>query len=94
MNALIWLLQLSGLEPIPQSLFIQATGDGLERSLAKPRVRKEPATVEMLATLVGFRSLSDVRLAAICLLSFASFLRFDELAKLCCCDVKTSEASM
>ena len=52
----------------------------------------------MLATLVESLaespSLSDVRLAASCLLSFAAFLRFDELAKLRCCDVKIGEASM
>ena len=57
---------------------------GLKRSLAKPKVRKEPVTVDMLAALVDTLSdspsVSDVRLAASCLLSFAAFLRFNELA--------------
>ena len=39
-NAVSWVHQLSGLEPISQSPFIQATVAGLKRSLAKPRVRK------------------------------------------------------
>lgn len=97
-NAVSWVHQLSGFEPIAQSPFIQATVAGLKRSLAKPKVRKEPVTVDMLAALVDSLgespSLSDVRLAASCLLAFAAFLRFDELAKLRCCDIKIGEASM
>ena len=44
--------QLSGLEPISQSPFVHATVAASKRSLAKPKVRKEPVTVEMLAMLV------------------------------------------
>ena len=97
-NAVSWVHQLAGFEPIAQSPFVQATVSGLKRSLAKPKVKKEPVTVAMLATLVDSLgqspTLSDVRLASSCLLAFAAFLRFDELAKLRCCDVKISEASM
>ena len=39
-------------------------------------------------------SLSDVRLAASCLLAFTAFLRFDEMAKLRCCDLTFDEESM
>ncbi len=38
-------------------------------------------------------SLSDVRLAASCLLSFAACLRYDEVAKTRCCDIKFSDKS-
>ena len=97
-NAVSWVHQLSGFEPIARSPFVQATVDGLKRKLAKPKVKKEPVTVEMLAALVNSLgqppSLSDVRLAASCLLAFAGFLRFDELARLRCCDIKFGEASM
>ena len=38
--------------------------------------------------------LSAVRTAAMCLLSFAAFLRFDEMSKLNCSDVKLYEDRM
>ena len=70
-NAIGWVHQLSGLDPVTQSPFVQATLAGLKRILAKPKVRKEPVTVNMLDTLVGSLgenlSLSDVHLEAICL---------------------------
>ena len=97
-NAIGWVHQMSGLEPVAQSPFVRATMEGLKRTLAKPKVKKEPITAGMLATLVKSLgqspSLADVRLAASCLLAFAAFLRFDELSKLRCCDIEISEASM
>ena len=97
-NAVSWVHQLAGFEPVAQSPFVQATVDGLKRSLARPKVKKEPVTVDMLAALVDSigqsPSLSDVRLVATCLLAFAGFLRFDELARLRCCDIRFSGASM
>ena len=97
-SAIGWVHQISGLEPVAHSPFVCATMAGLKRLLAKPKVKKEPITADMLATLVKSLgqspSLADVRLAASCLLAFAAFLRFDELAKLRSCDVKISEASM
>ena len=36
-NAVSWVHQLSGLESIAQSPFVQATVAGLKRSLAKPK---------------------------------------------------------
>ena len=97
-NAISWVHQMSGLEPVAQSPFVRATMAGLKRILAKPTVKKEPVTADMLAALVKSLgqspSLADVRLAASCLLGFAAFLRFDELAKLRCCDISFSDASM
>ena len=95
-NAAGWVNRLSGEPPIGASPFIQATLAGLQRQLTKPKVRKEPVTAPMLAALVDSLgtspSLTDVRLAA--LLSFAAFLRYDELAKLRCCDLEFSEQSL
>ena len=97
-NAIGWVNQVAGLGPISQSPLVSATLAGLKRALAKPKVRKEPVTVEMLTVLVRSLSvppsLSDLRLAASCLLAFAAFLRYDELAKLRCCDIAFSESSM
>ena len=60
--------------------------------LARPVVKKEPVTVEMLAELVADtnknKSLASIRLATACLLSFAGFLWFDELVHLCPADIQ------
>lgn len=97
-NAIGWVNQLSGQAPIVQAPLVNATVAGLKRSLAKPKARKEPVTVDMLSALVHSMgtppSLSELRLAASCLLAFAAFLRYDELAKLRCCDISFSETSM
>ena len=83
-------------ELIARSPFIQATVAGLKRSFAKPKVRKEPVTVKTLHVAVSCDVwlTCNVRLAASCFFSFAAFLRFDELAKLHCCEIKIGEASM
>lgn len=97
-NAISWVSQLTDHPPITSSSFVRATLAGLQRELAKPRVKKEPVTASMLDSLVASLgsnpSLSDVRLAASVLLSFAAFLRSDELAKLRCCDVSFSQQHM
>ena len=58
----------------------------------------EPVTTDMLSALVSSLSanpsLFDVRLVAACLLAFSAFLRYDELAKLRCCDVTFTPQSM
>ena len=98
LNAISWAHQLAGQAPISASAFVRATVAGLQRKLAKPKVKKEPVSADMLTAWVDSLglspSLSDVRLAAGVLVSFAAFLRFDELAKLRCCDVRFSEQSM
>ena len=69
---------------------MQATLEGLQCSLAKPVVKKEPITLEVLKAMVSdannSSSLSDLHLVTACLLSFAGFLRFDELINLRPCD--------
>ena len=97
-NAVAWVQQLAAHQPITSSPFVQATLAGLQRKLAKPWSRKKPITVEMLSRIVGSMgaspSLSDVRLAASCLFAFAAFLRYDDLVRLRCCDIKFEERHM
>lgn len=85
-NALSWVHSCAGLPSLSTDPFVRATLDGLQRSLAKPTVKKEPVMVEMLEAIVTNAqqsgSLSDLRLATACLLAFASFLRFNELVNL------------
>ena len=97
-NAVSWVQQISGLQPISQSPFVCATLSGLQRKLAKPRVRKEPVTTDILSALVDsfsqFPTLTNIRLGAIALLSFLAFLQYDEVAKLRCCDIKFTPEAM
>ena len=91
-HATAWSHELAGIPPPSDSPLVQATLKGLQRQLAKPVVKKQPVTVKMLqdivASLGGRPTLSEIRLAAAALLAFSAFLRYDELAKLRCCDIK------
>ena len=93
-NAIAWLHEVACLPPITHSPIIRSTMAGLKRRMAQPRVRKEPVTIEMLNGMARSMpdpiTLSESRLLAMSLLAFAGFLRFDELAKLRCCDVSFS----
>lgn len=97
-NAISWAHQLAGQPAINTSAFVRATLAGLQRKLAKPKIKKEPITASMLASLVESigtsPTLAEVRLAAGALLSFAAFLRYDELAGLRCCDLRFTEEHM
>ena len=81
--------QLAGLRPVSCFPFVQVVLSGLQRTLAKPKKKKEPVTVEMLAALVQSSdgSLTDLRVMAMVILAFAAFLHCDELVKLRCCNV-------
>ena len=76
-NAVGWVHQLSGYPTLAESPFVRIVLDGLQRNLAKPKVRKEPVTTDMLSALVASfdmaPSLTDVRLVAACLLDFQHF---------------------
>lgn len=72
---------------------------GAKRILARPVCKKEPITPEILRQLVeSFGGtgalLSDIRTLAICLLSFAGFFRYDEVANLRESDVTIFEDHM
>uniref|UniRef100_A0A1X7TEY2 Tyr recombinase domain-containing protein n=1 Tax=Amphimedon queenslandica TaxID=400682 RepID=A0A1X7TEY2_AMPQE len=91
-NAVSWICQTAGLDPIAQDPFIKMTLAGLQRNLAKPKTKKEPVTPEMLREMIeslGLRpSLSEVRTVAIAVTAFHGFFRFDEVVRIRCCDVK------
>lgn len=85
-NSLAWVHSTAGLMSPTSSPFVKAILEGLQRSLAKPASKKEPVTVEMLKKVLQDTelsgTLSDLRLATACLLSFAGFLRFSELVNI------------
>ena len=97
-NALAWVHSSSGLPSPTSCTFVQTTLQGLQRMLAKPVTKKTPVSVELLAKMVEDAtktgSLSDIRLATTCLLSFSGFLRFNELVNMRPCDIKIQEEWM
>ena len=85
-NALGWVHGLAGVSSPTETPFVRRTLEGIQRVLAKPVVKKEPVTADMLVELVADANkegtLSSIRLVTACLLSFAGFLRFNELVQL------------
>ncbi|CAH3024102.1 unnamed protein product, partial [Porites evermanni] len=92
-HSFAWFHQLGGeLSPSDHPL-VKSTLTGAQRLLAHQTTKKEPITVSQLEQLVASKadsmaSLYNIRSVVICLLAFAAFLRFDELAKLVRSDVK------
>ena len=50
-NALSWVHSSAGLLPITKDPFVKATLEGLQRTLAKPVIKKEPITTEILEAI-------------------------------------------
>ena len=48
-NAISWVHQLTGYPAIAESPFVRIVLDGLQRNLAKPKVRKEPVTTDVIS---------------------------------------------
>ena len=97
-NALSWIHSCAGLPSPVTDPFVKVTLEGLQRSLAKPTIKKEPITVQMLQAIVEDAqksgSLSDLRLGTACLLGFAGFLRFSELVNLKPCNFEVQDDMM
>ena len=97
-NAVSWVHASAGLSSPSVDPFVKATLEGLQRSLAKPVVKKEPVTVDMLEAIVKdvdkSGTLMDLWLATACLLAFSGFLRFSELIFLRPCDFEVSREMM
>ena len=92
-RSIAWFHLLGGeLSPADHPL-VKSTLAGAQRLLAHQTTRKEPITASQLEQLVASKadsmaSLYNIRSVVICLLAFAAFLRFDELARLVRSDVK------
>ena len=91
-HAISWVQQIVGYNNIGQdTMVIKVVLSGLQRDLAKLKVKKEPVTLDMLRKMAETAgtapSLTDSRLLAIALLAFAAFLRFSEIVNLCCNDI-------
>ncbi|XP_044166270.1 uncharacterized protein LOC122950262 [Acropora millepora] len=95
-HSMTWFHQLGG-EPSPSDhALVKSTLAGAQRVLARQTIKKEPISVSQLEQLVASKaylmaSLYNIRSIVICLLAFAAFLRFDELAKLVRSDVRIED---
>jgi integrase len=87
-----WMHKISQLEdPVANSL-VQQVLDSLRRKFAGRKIKKEIITVEILNKMLEasqpLDSLKNLRMITICLVSFAGFLRFDEVIKIRFSDLK------
>jgi len=91
-NSLSWAHNLTGITPPSASPIVQIALEGLRRALARPVCKKAPFTIEMLGTIVQDAkkrdTLTSICLATACLLSFAGFLRFVEVANIRLCNLQ------
>ena len=84
-HSIAWIHQLGG-EPSPtEHPLVKSILVGAQRLLAHRTAKKTPITVSQLEQLVtrktdAMASLYNIRSVVICLLAFAAFLRFGELA--------------
>lgn len=86
-NAISWAHQVAILEDPTQHELVKQVVAGAKRILAHQTNKKEPITPEILAKLVDkfageSADLDDIRIVAICLMSFAGFLRYNEVSAL------------
>ena len=97
--ALSWVNNMATVEDTTSHPLVQQILSGAKRKLAHKTVKKEPITPEILSALVDKfgkeqASLSDIRTLSMCLVGYAGFFRFDELAKLKEADVSFYEEHM
>ena len=89
-NYLSWVHSIAGVPSPTTDSLVRVTMEGLKRKCAKPVQKKAPFTIEMLQAMVqdtaNNNSLANIRLTTVCLLAFAGFLRYDELASIRPCD--------
>ena len=87
-----WAHNLHGFLSPCDSKLVWNVLEAVKWEIAKPVVKKEPITPEMISSICykfpgRNANLSDLRLAAICVTAYSAFLCYNELASLRCCDL-------
>ena len=85
--AISWAHKLAGYSDPCKTDLVVSVREGIHRRIGHSVVKKDPITPEILQKIVHqfgttSNSLKDLRIACMCLLSYAGFLRFSELASL------------
>ncbi|XP_071501408.1 uncharacterized protein [Diadema antillarum] len=81
-----WAHNLAGLPSPTDDPMVKTTVQGYYRIHSFPVCRKEPVTPEILSNLLASHghlnaSLADLRILFVCFVSYAGFLRFDDLSR-------------
>ena len=87
-----WAHRTAGLPDPTQSELPKMIREAWSRVLGQGDNKKLPVSSQVVAKIVNsyaqrFECISDLRLAAMCVVAFAGFLRFDELSRIRFCDV-------
>ena len=86
MFSIAWAHNISALEDPCKSGFVKEVASSLKRKLSGHRTKKEVFTVDLLEKFEMLsrpkNCINRIRLLVVCLLSFACFLRFDEVSQL------------
>ena len=87
MYAISWAHQLAGFPDPTKSFLVKTVRESADRTIVHIVNKKEPITPHTLFLIVQkyaheTASLLDLRLATMCLVSYAGFLRFSELANI------------
>lgn len=85
-SSLSWMHRVSGLADPVRDNFVSEVVSSLKRQLSGAKVKKDVVTVEMLHKLYDWSfplvCLKRMRLLCLSVVSFAGFLRFDEISKI------------
>ena len=83
--ALSWAHKLAGVPDPCKNYLVVSVHEGVHRKIGHVIVKKDPITPDILQKIVLLYgnedcNLKDLRVACMCLLGYAGFLRFSELA--------------
>ena len=92
-NALAWVHELGGLPSPTSHPTVRAMQESAHRIKGRPKLKKEPASPQLLQKMVRplaqeSASLLDIQTVTICLLAFSRFFRFNEIAQIRCSDLQ------
>ena len=100
MYAIDWAHKVAGLEPPSNHPLVKSIVDAGHRVYGKSVVKKEPITSDLVLRLVSSYSYTrkltfySSRTLELCSVSFAGFLRFDEISNLKCHEVEIKNEYM
>lgn len=97
--AISWAHRSAGLNDPTKGDLPKMVKESACRKLGQGNNKKEPVSVSLMSKIIHKYStvhsdLMDLRIAAMCVLGFSGFLRFDELSKLRFCDVLFAKSYM
>ena len=98
-NALAWAHELGGLPSSTSHPTVRTMQESAHRIKGRPKVKKEPATPQLLQKMASTlaqesASLLDIQTVTICLLAFSGFFRFNKIAQIRCSDLQFSKTDV